>query len=80
MLKPEDYFNAFFKQSKTNGIVLMDTDGIIQEINEAFTQAYGYTNEDLVSKHNRVLFTEKDRTLLRPEIEINTTLRTGSKQ
>lgn len=78
MLKPKDYFTAIFNNSTTNGIVLMDGDGVIQKVNSAFTQTYGYTDEDIRSKHCRILFTEKDRTLLKPEIEINTTLRTGA--
>lgn len=78
MLKTEDYFNAILNNSTANSIILMDKDGIILHVNNAFTQAYGFTNEDVMSKHFRILYTEKDRTLLRPEIEINTTLRTGS--
>lgn len=78
MLNGEDYFKALYHHSRTNGVVLMDKDGIIQEVNDAFTEAYGYQNDDLKSKHFRLLYTKEDQTLLRPEIEINTTLREGS--
>jgi len=78
MLNAADYFNALFKNTQVNGIVIMDMDGMIKQVNDAFTKAYGYTTQDLQSKFYGVLFTEKDRTLLKPEIELNMTIREGS--
>ena len=78
MLNGQDYFNAFYDRSRTNAIMLMDQDGIIQKVNDAFTEVYGYSNDDLKSKHFRLLYTKEDQVLLRPDIEINTVLREGT--
>jgi PAS domain S-box-containing protein len=78
MLKPEDYFTSFYTHAKANGIVIIDKDAMIQEVNEAFTNAFGYTTEDLKSKPFKLLFTENDQALLKPEIELNTTLRSDA--
>lgn len=71
-------FGQLFQNAKQNGIMIMTGEGIVQEVNEAFTIAYGYTTEDLASKHFRVLYLEKDQITLRPEIELNITHREGS--
>jgi PAS domain S-box-containing protein len=49
---------------------VMDTDGYILHVNEAFTHALGYTNADLRGKHCRVLFTLEDQKMNMPEMEI----------
>jgi PAS domain S-box-containing protein len=56
----------------------MSKDGIIQQVNDAFTGAYGYSTEDLASKHFRILFIEKDQVIRKPEIELSTTIREGA--
>lgn len=71
-------FDQLFRNAKQNSMMILDGKGIVQEVNEAFTTAYGYTTEDLAFKHFRVLFIEKDQVTLRPEIELNTTHREGS--
>jgi PAS domain S-box-containing protein len=73
-----NYFDALFHNAKQNAIMTMDKNGIIQQVNEAFTTAYGYTTEDLQSKHFRLLYIDKDKVLLKPEIELNKTLREGA--
>lgn len=78
MLDTAHFFDGIFSNTSQNAIIIMNTDGIIQQVNEAFTIAYGYTTEDLQSKNFRLLYTEKDQTIRRPEIELNTTLRQGS--
>lgn len=78
MLNSAHYFEALFANAKENAFIIMSKDGVIQQVNDAFTKAYGYTTEDLKSKTHGVLFIEKDRKLLRPEIELNKTLREGS--
>ena len=59
-------------------MVIMTKRGNIIQVNDAFTNAFGYTNEDLQSKNFRMLFKEEDQLRQRPEIEINITLREGS--
>ena len=72
------YFDFIFNNARQNGLLIMDENGIIQKVNDAFTTAYGYTSEDLASKHFRVLYIEKDQITKRPEIELNQTHREGS--
>jgi PAS domain S-box-containing protein len=78
MFDTSKFFDNIFNNSSHNGIIIMDADGIVQQVNEAFSTAYGYRNEDLQSKHFRVLYTEKDQTILKPEIELNMTHRQGN--
>jgi PAS domain S-box-containing protein len=76
--KTQQLFFEMFNNAKANGIVIMDENGIIQQVNGAFTTAFGYTTEDLKSKHTRTLFLEKDQLALLPEIEVNQTHREGA--
>lgn len=78
MLNTENFFESIYNNTKQNAIMIMSGEGIIQQVNEAFTTAYGYSNEDLHSKHFRLLYIEKDQVLQKPEIELNQTHRQGS--
>lgn len=78
MFDTTDIFDQVFNHSKHNGIMIMNGEGIVLKVNEAFTTAYGYTNEDLASKHFRLLYTKQDQVTLRPEIELNITHREGT--
>jgi PAS domain S-box-containing protein len=78
MKATERIFENIFSNSRVNGIIVMNEYGIIDRVNGAFTTAYGYTTQDLQSKHFRILYTEKDQLTRRPEIELNTTHREGS--
>lgn len=78
MFDTTDVFDQLFRNAKQNAMAILNAEGIVQEVNEAFTTAYGYTSKDLELKHFRVLFLEKDQVTLKPEIELNTTHREGS--
>jgi PAS domain S-box-containing protein len=72
------FFDFIFNNSRQNGMFIMSEEGIIQQVNEAFTTAYGYTTDDLQSQHFRILFIEKDQATRKPEIELSTTIREGA--
>ena len=72
------FFETFFHNAKYNGIVIMDTKGIIININEAFHLRFGYQAKDLVGKNFSVLFTETDRQINKPERELESVLTDGS--
>ena len=72
-----DYFGALFQNTKQNTVLLMDDRGIIREINTAFTEAFGYREDDIIGQHTRILFTEEDQKKGLPEIELSTVLQTG---
>lgn len=73
-----EFFDWIFRNAKQNALMIMNGSGIIMRVNEAFTDAYGYTPEDLQDKHFRVLYTEKDQVIRLPELELNTTHREGA--
>lgn len=72
------FFETFFNNAKYNGIIIMDTKGIIININEAFHLRFGYAAEDLTGKNFSVLFTESDKEISKPERELETVLADGS--
>ncbi|OLY91650.1 PAS domain S-box-containing protein [Cnuella takakiae] len=72
------FFDILFNNARTNAMMIMSMDGIVESVNEAFTLSFGYTTDDLRDKHFRVLYIEKDQATRRPEIELNQTHRTGS--
>jgi len=75
--KSFDYFEALFRETKQNTVLLMDSEGIIKEINTAFTTCFGYADDDIIGKHFRILFTEKDQAKNLPEKEISNVLKLG---
>lgn len=78
MLDTSEFFNYFFRNSRYNGLLVMDKTGVILEVNEAFTQIFGYTTADLVGSSFHRLFTETDRRLGKPNQELASVLANGS--
>lgn len=72
------FFKSFFENARTNAILIMDYEGNIREMNNAFKKTFGYTDEDLVGKHFSMLFTEHDRSMNIPQREIQNTIRDGA--
>lgn len=72
-----NYFNALFYESKENAVLLLDTDGIILEVNKGFINSFGYERGDVCGKHFKMLFTEEDRLKDRPAKEIATAVSQG---
>jgi PAS domain S-box-containing protein len=70
-------FDALFENAKQNCVMLMDSQGIVRDINSAFTVAFGYTDEEIIGKHTKILFTEEDQLKDLPEKELATVLQTG---
>lgn len=78
MVKTTGFFDSLCKNAKHNTILVMDTTGIILEVNQAFISSFGYAAEDVVNKNFRMLFTEDDRKKQKPEIEIQKVNNGGS--
>ncbi len=72
------FFNTFFHNAKFNGILIMNKDGVIVDVNKAFNLRFGYSAKDLVDKNFSVLFTEKDQADKKPEKELRQTITEGS--
>ena len=78
MSDTRQFFDDIFNHAKANAILVMDENGHIKNLNQAFTTAYGYAVDDLHNQHFRVLFIEKDQLVRKPEIELNIVQREGS--
>ncbi len=72
-----NYFESLFNNAVENNILLMDNNGIIIAINDAFTECFGYNSEDILGKHARTIFTPEDRDRGKPEDEISKVLNNG---
>jgi PAS domain S-box-containing protein len=72
-----DYFESLYKKTKENTVILIEPDGTIGAVNSAFTECFGYEEEDIVGKYSGILFTEEDQRKGCPEKEIRQTLQTG---
>ncbi len=74
---PYNYFESLFNNAVENNVLLMDKNGIILAINEAFTNCFGYNSDDILGKHAITLFTEEDQEKGKPEEEITKVIRDG---
>ncbi len=68
---------SFFKNSKTNCLLILDKKGKVVGFNHAFTENFGYSKEDLAGKNFETFFNETDRLNKKPEEEIQSVLKTG---
>lgn len=71
------YFDALFKNTVENCILLLDGTGTIISINEAFENCFGYKQDDVAGKHLSIFFTEDDIRKGKPEAEIQKALTKG---
>ncbi|HWB28680.1 MAG TPA: PAS domain-containing protein [Chitinophagaceae bacterium] len=78
MLKTSAFFDSFCKNAKHNAVLIMDTKGIILEVNNAFLTSFGYTQEDVLQKNFSILFTNEDRNMNKPGRELERALLEGS--
>jgi PAS domain S-box-containing protein len=77
-LNTTGFFETFFKNARYNGILLLNCDGKVLDVNEAFHIRFGYLPEDLVGKNFSILFTEHDKKINKPEKELEVVKTTGS--
>ena len=55
-----NHFTTLFNNSVQNCILLMNKEGIVTTVNQAFTNWFGYEEKDIVGKSAAILFTEED--------------------
>jgi two-component system CheB/CheR fusion protein len=72
-----NFIEALFKNARQNAALLMQTDGTVSAINNAFTDHFGYQEKDIVGKNGMILFTEEDQRKGLPEKELQNVLLTG---
>lgn len=79
MVNTHGFFLDIFKNARENSVILMDDKGYILDVNKGFVNAFGYKLKDVVGNHFRILFTEKDKKIKKPENEVKEALKNGSK-
>ncbi|MGN6533988.1 MAG: PAS domain-containing sensor histidine kinase [Ginsengibacter sp.] len=72
-----DFFKALFNNARENNILITDEKGTVLGINNAFMASFGYTDQDIVGKNFRMLFTKEDQKKGLPEQECETVLNKG---
>lgn len=72
-----NYFVPLFQQTKENSVLLLDDEGIILEVNNAFISLFGYEKEDLCGTNFALLFTEEDQEKGLPKKEIANVITRG---
>jgi two-component system, OmpR family, phosphate regulon sensor histidine kinase PhoR len=72
-----NYFIPLFYHTKENSVLLMDEEGTILEVNNAFVSVFGYEKEDVEGKNFKMLFTEEDRARGLPVREVTNVLNRG---
>jgi two-component system, OmpR family, phosphate regulon sensor histidine kinase PhoR len=72
-----NYFETLFHNAQQNTVLLINTDGMITAVNDAFTKAFGFREHDIIGSYIGVLFTEEDQMKGKPEKELKEVLATG---
>lgn len=75
--KSGSFFNSYYNNAKVNSILVMSCEGVILDVNQAFTNNFGYSNEDVRGHNFSLLFTEDDRLNELPELELKNVAATG---
>ena len=75
--KSFNYFEALFSETEQNTVLLLDEEGVIEQINTAFAKDFGYADDEIIGKHFRILFTEEDQKKGMPENELSNVLQKG---
>lgn len=72
------FFKNLFENAKDACLIIFDENGKILDMNIGLLKTFGYYKEDLINKHISIIFSEDDKKIRRPEIEIATVLQLGS--
>jgi len=71
------YFEALYKKTVENCVAVLDENGIVISINEAFENCFGYNHDEIRGKNLSIFFTEEDIKKGKPENEIKNVLTKG---
>ncbi|MDQ6902935.1 MAG: PAS domain-containing sensor histidine kinase [Bacteroidota bacterium] len=72
-----NYFETLFHNAQENTVLLIDEEGMVIAVNDAFTRAFGYHSDDIIGNSMDILFTEADQMKGMPEKELKSVLTTG---
>lgn len=71
------FFDYYFRNAAVNSIIVMDSEGIVLDVNQSFTKNFGYQKEEIKGRHFRILFNEPDQKQRKPENELERVLSIG---
>lgn len=71
-MKTAPFFNSYYNNARLNSILIMNCDGVVLDVNGAFTNNFGYSNEDIRGQNFSILFNESDREKNMPQLELQT--------
>lgn len=72
-----ELFRALFHKAIQNNVLLISKDGTVIGINNAFTECFGYSQQDVEGAYLSMFFTEEDREKGKPEKELQDVLNNG---
>lgn len=71
------FFDYYFDNAEVNAIMIMDSAGSVLDVNQAFTNNFGYNKEELKGKNFDLLFIQGDKEKNKPQLELEMVLATG---
>lgn len=69
-----NFFQGYYQHVDVNSILIIDTNGVIIDVNQSFTNHFGYTNSDVSGRHFSMLFTKEDIANGKPQQELRRVL------
>ena len=72
-----EFFDYYFNNALVNSIIVMDSRGIILDLNQSFTKNFGYEKDEIKGRHFRMLFNDLDQKQNKPEKEVEIVLSIG---
>lgn len=71
------FFEHYYNNARVNSILIIDSNGIILDVNKSFVKNFAYNPEELKGKHFENLFTPEDRKSGKPHRELQDVLTRG---
>jgi PAS domain S-box-containing protein len=71
------FFEYYYNNAEVNSILILDSNGVVLDINQAFSNNFGYKKEDIKGKDFTLLFIPRDKEKGSPQHELETVLSKG---
>lgn len=71
------FFDYYYNNAEVNSIMVLNPDGVVLDVNQSFTNNFGYGNDDIKGQNFSILFNEPDKQKNKPAIELETVMITG---
>ncbi len=71
------FFEFYYNHAEVNAILIMDSDGTVLDVNNAFSKNFGYNKQELKGKNFDTLFIQRDIEKNKPVSELETVLSKG---